>query len=270
MGAGNTRTLAIASLMSNVAGDARRLSRALGEAADRTADAASGVEVVRAELTTVITTDHVFAGMTLEETVSEIQRRAEQAAAGRTTVGGIVGGLGTEEFLEGAFVSAASGIFGESITASVEQAALLAKAGQTTIRKAAVGLNQSFAIFGDKASLAGISDPVQRMKATEYEWARLSDIIARTQDTFAFTEGAGGLKQVFQGLSRSSAVAKAYGVTLEELAVGVGVLNDAGITGAKAGQGMKMVIQNLPEAMRRLGLEIVRTADGGLNLYENL
>ena len=267
MGAGNTRTLAIASLMSNVAGDARRLSRALGEAADRTAEATAGVQVARAELTTVVTTDHVFAGMTPEQTVAEIQRRAEQAAAGRTTSGRIVGGLGTSDFLEGAFVAASSGIFGESITVSVEQAALLGKAGQTTVRAAAIGLNQAFAIFGDKASLAGISDPVQRMKATEVEWARLSDIIARTQDTFAFT---GGLKQVFDGLSRSSAVAKAYGVSLEDLAVGVGVLNDAGVTGAKAGQGMKMVIQNLPEAMRRLGLETARTADGSLNLYESL
>ena len=253
MSAGNQRTLAIASMMSNVAGDARRLARALGEIANRAAAEATGVQTARAELTTVITSEHVFVGMTPEETVAEIQRRAQQAAAGKTVAGRLVGGFGTEQFLEGAFVAASSGIMGESITASVGQAALLAKAGQTTVRKAAVGLNQAYAIFGDQAALAGIADPVERMRATEAEWARLSDIIARTQDTFAFT---GGLDQVFQGLSRSSAVAKSYGVSLEDLAVGVGVLNDAGITGAKAGQGMKMAIQNLPEAMRRLGLEI--------------
>ena len=252
--------------LSALGGQVRQLSQRLRQTTDTAVDTMSTAQSSLAELRTVITPEHSFAGMTREQTIAKLEDRASQTARNRTEAGRVVGGLNREQVLESYFAAASSGTKGEAIIPVAEQSALLAKAGQTTARQAGVLLTTMFNQWGDQAAIANAA-PAQRAQVTQREVERISDLIARTQDSFATP---GGLNELGPAFARVSPVAKAMSFGLTETAVGLGVLADAGFRGALGGNKLRMVIDDLDISMQKLGLSTVRNADGTRSLEGSL
>lgn len=101
----------------------------------------------------------------------------------------------------------------------------------------------------------------QAADATE-EFRKMGIVLASTQQTFQISN----LQQFTDGLSYAIRPGLDYGVSLNEIASAMGVLNTSSIAGASAGTGFRMTLAKLTTASKDLGFEIVRTAEGGINL----
>ena len=120
------------------------------------------------------------------------------------------------------------------------------------------------ATMGDTVDAAGLITDIYANMGGEID--NIGDILARTQAQFKFPN----LGTLTGGLSESMAVAQQFGVELPQLTTAIGMLNNAGIAGTKAGTSFKNMLIQLPRAAEKLGFEVLTTADGALDLEGSL
>ena len=263
---GDTGSLGKLWAFSALGGTVRQVTHGLRRIADEGVERMSDSQVALAELRTVITPAHSFAGMNREQTIAALEHQASLTARNRTPAGRLVGGLGREQVMESYFAAASSGVKGEAIVPVAEQSALLGIAGQTSARQAGIYLTSMFGQWGDQGRIAA-APASRRADVAAQEVRYISDVMARTQDSFATP---GGLNELGPAFARVSPIAKAMNYTLEETAVTIGVLADAGFRGALGGNKARMVMDDLDISMQRLGLQTARNADGTRSLEGSL
>lgn len=102
--------------------------------------------------------------------------------------------------------------------------------------------------------------------------SRVNNVLAETARS-ANTD-VRGLAEAFKD---SGPIAASAGVSIEELSAAAGLLGDAGIQSGLAGTALKNIIlglnapsQRSAKFMREMGFEVIRTADGALDLQANL
>ena len=120
------------------------------------------------------------------------------------------------------------------------------------------------ATMGDTVDAAGLITDIYANMGGEI--GNIGDVLARTQAQFKFPN----LGTLTGGLSESMAVAQQFGVELPQLTAAIGMLNNAGIAGTKAGTSFKNMLVQLPRAAEKLGFEVLTTADGALDLEGSL
>lgn len=213
---------------------------------------ASSFENGMARVDTVLTTTNAIGGDTTA-TMTAITASA-RAMAGGVSQAGKLASIGMDTFSNSVYTMLSSGLQTRQAIAATEQAALLAKATGGSMQQAAQALTGIFNNLGDRSADA------------QTEMTRLSDIIAGTQNYFAFEN----LQQFTDGLKNVSGIAGSAGIPLTQLSAAIGQLNTNMIRGPEAGTALKSVIAQLGNASNRLGFDIVETADGGLNLIDTL
>ena len=227
--------------LSALGGQVRSAVYGVQRMVDTSVERASDVQVAAAELRTVLPD---------EADQRRVRRRAVLSARGGTEAGRIAG-VGERQYLEAAFASVASGFTAEEAVQSVEQSVILARAGQTTPQEAQIAIGQLYKTYGEATA----------------DIPRLADLMAKTQDLFAFPRGMG---EMVAAMTKAAPVMASRGIAEEEMAISVGVLADAGFRGAVGGTAARMVAQRLPDASERLGFQIARDAEGGIQLEETL
>ncbi len=237
-----------------------QLADQVGRMADANIEVTAGVQGATSDLRTVITDDGAIAAI-----VAAAERTAaQQSDAGRLAA------VSVDEFLQAAFASVSSGvgvdagIAPQAAIALADQAALLGLAGQTDAATAAKNLAVAFNVFGDQEAIAAAADPLAAARA---EMERMSDVLATTQDSFAFT---GGLEQLTSGFKNVAGLAAAFEVPLEQTSAMIGVLNSMGIEGPEAGTALKSALAQLAPAAEKLGFTLAETASGGLDAIGTL
>lgn len=208
-----------------------------------------------ARVSTVLNETNAIGGDT-SATMAAIKSAAEDMAGGVSKAGQLAS-IGTDIFSSSVYTMLSSGLSAEQGIAATEQAALLAKATGGHMSDAASALTGIYNNLGDKSAQAG------------EEMTRLSDIIAGTQNYFAFEN----LQQYTDGLKNVSGIAVSNKIPLTQLSASIGQLNSNMITGPEAGTALKSVIAQLGNASQKLGFDIARTSDGGLDLiktFENI
>ena len=242
------RQIDLASDLAEVAGQVGDLARKFERAADGPAKYAASVESAMGRVRTVLSADEISSGMT-----DKIADAAAATALGRTVAGQIVG-VSEQDFLGAVYTGKSSALSVEESIALADRSAILAQAGGASHDTAAVALATTYTQFGDKdADKAG-------------EMARLSGVLAATQQQYAFQD----LQQFTDGLKNAAGAALGFGVPLEELAAMVGVLNSLGITGPEAGTAMKTAITMIGPAAEQLGIELVRTSTGAVDMVGSI
>ena len=101
---------------------------------------------------------------------------------------------------------------------------------------------------------------------TQEKLQHIGDVLAKTQFRFAFRD----FGQLGEGLAEAAAGAKIAQMGLGEMAAAVGVLNNAQMTGSRAGTALNAVLRNLQKAGKELGTEVVRDDGGALDLVGTL
>ena len=246
------------------AAEVSQLAHHLGAAAGDVNEVGAARQAAMADIATVLTPDNAIGG-DVGGTMTMIMD-AMRATSGGVSEAGRVAGVRPEAFLGAVFGGLASGQLAEVAIAGADQASVLARAGQTTAPSAGNLLSQVFQTAGDHEAIAA-ADPAQRLAVARVEMERLSDILAATQDSFAFT---GGLDQLGGGLKNVLGIASAMGVPLEQTMALVGALNTVGVTGPEAGTALKSALAVLPAAADKLGFSIARTAEGGVDMVATM
>lgn len=95
---------------------------------------------------------------------------------------------------------------------------------------------------------------------------RIGNVLAKTQFKFQIRD-FGQLGESMKYAASSMASAK---VPLEQGAAVIGQLNTAGLQGSMAGTAFNAVLKNMSKASEELGFEMVRSADGSLDLMATL
>lgn len=95
---------------------------------------------------------------------------------------------------------------------------------------------------------------------------RIGDVLAQAQFRFAFAD----FGQLGESFKEAAPGALSAGLAFEDTAAAVGVLNNAQLTGGRAGTALNAVMRNLSKAAGELGTQVVRGADGGLDLVGTL
>ena len=209
---------------------------------------ASSFEDGMARVSTVLNESNATGGDTAGS-MDEIRRAAERMAGGLGQAGELAA-IGTDVFSNSVYTMLSSGLSVQQGIAATEQAALLAKATGGSMADAASALTGIFNNLGDKSADA------------QKEMTRLSDVVAGTQNYFAFEN----LEQFTAGLKNVSGIAVSNEIPLTQISAAVGQLNTNMIKGPEAGTALKSIIAQLGNASERLGFEIARTADGGIDL----
>ena len=96
--------------------------------------------------------------------------------------------------------------------------------------------------------------------------SRIADVLGKAQFKFAFRD-FGQLGESFKEAAPGALGAR---LAFEDVTAAVGVLNNAQLTGGRAGTALNAVLRNLSKAARELGTEVVRDAEGGLDLVATL
>ena len=239
-----TRDLAITSMYIG------RLNDTLQSWTDAPGKVASSFEDGMARVSTVLNETNAFGGDTAASMAMIEQAAADMA--GGVSQSGKLAAIGTDVFTNSVYTMLSSGLSVEQGIAATEQASLLAKATGGNMADAASALTGIYNNLGDKSADAGT------------EFTRLSDIVAGTQNYFAFE----GLGQFTDGLKNASGVAVANNIPFTQLSAVIGQLNSNMIVGAEAGTAVKSVVAQLGAASGRLGFEIAKTSDGGIDLVE--
>jgi len=218
--------------------------------AARPSDVASAFESGMARVSTVLTKQNAVGG-DLAASMDDIQGAAERMAGGLNQAGKLAA-IGTDVYANSVYTMLSSGLNVTQGIAATEQAALLAKATGGSMQDAASALTGIFNNLGDKSANAGV------------EMTRLSDIVAGTQNYFAFEN----LGQFTEGLKNASGAAVANKVPLTQLSAAIGQLNSNMITGAEAGTAVKSILAQMGNASSKLGFDIAKTSDGGIDLIK--
>lgn len=103
--------------------------------------------------------------------------------------------------------------------------------------------------------------------------------VNRVNDILVLTTNSANLnvEQLGESFKMVAAVSKSAGISINKAAGFIGVMGDAGIQGTAAGTALRGVIARLIKptaegaaAMKRLGVEVSETSDGGLDLNKTL
>lgn len=244
--------LDVAADMSMVSMEVGELARNFQQLTAVPGQVAAEFEVSMARVSTVLNETNAIGG----DTAGSMERIAEAAAemAGGISDAGSIASVGAREFADSVYTMLSSGLTVEQGIAATEQAALLAQATGGSLQEAASALTGIFNNMGDKSAEAGT------------EMQRLSDIVAGTQNYFAFEN----LGQFTQGFANVSGLAVSAQAPLEQVAAALGQLNTNMITGAEAGTAMKSALAQMSTASERLGFDVARTSEGGIDLMQTL
>lgn len=136
---------------------------------------------------------------------------------------------------------------------------------------AAVALRLQSAVGGDAAAVARTLSVVygqlgDKTKPASEELSRLADILTRTRQLYPTIDVAG----LTDPLKDASPVAKQLGVDVAQLAATLGALNGAGLQGGEAGAKLGGLMQGLSAGAGKAGIELKKTASGGLDLVATL
>jgi TP901 family phage tail tape measure protein len=102
--------------------------------------------------------------------------------------------------------------------------------------------------------------------SAEEKMERIGNVLAKTQFKFQIRD-FGQLGESMKYAASSMASAK---VPLEQGAAVIGQLNTAGLQGSMAGTAFNAVLKNMGKASEELGFDMVRSADGSLDLMATL
>lgn len=244
--------LEMAGHMSMVSMEVGNLARQFQQLTGVPGQIASEFESSMARVSTVLDETNAVGGDAAES--MRLIASAARDMAGGVSEAGRIASVGAREFSDSVYTMLSSGLTVEQGIAATEQAALLAQATGGSLQEAASALTGIFNNMGDASADAGD------------EMRRLSDIVAGTQNYFAFEN----LNQFTQGFANVSGLAVSAQVPLEQVAAALGQLNTNMITGAQAGTAMKSALAQMSTASERLGFDIARTSDGGIDLMQTL
>ena len=233
--AGLSRLWSLSALGSQLRGVADRAI----QLSDQNVDIASGRQVARAEMRTVV--DDAGGRET-------VRAAARESALGR---GGMVVAIDESSFTAAVFRGVASGLKTERAVSLVPVASDLALAGQTTPEQAQIGLTDTGNVFSDRS------------------FRDLGDIYARGQDIGTFLN----IDELFQAVTKMGSTAKAAGISFEETVAIATTLSSLGPTfrGSTGGQKGLMAVREMElGAMGKLGMATMRDASGGLDFSANI
>ncbi len=142
------------------------------------------------------------------------------------------------------------------------RAAIEATQTSMTVATATIGKNRESAQLLSSVYL-NMGD---RMAPVADEMGRIGDQITKTQQLFKFAD----LGQLAEGLKYGVPAAKVANLSLDQLLVAVGQLNNAGLEGGQAGTAFAASLRQMDKAAGALGFTVVRTSDGSLDLVATL
>ncbi len=250
--ANGSKYLQSAANLSLVAQQFSSMTQSVAAIVDKPSQVAAAFETGMARVSIVLTSTNAIGG-DVARTQETIANAARDMAGGMTEASKVAA-LGMDEFASSVYTMLSSGLQSEQAIAATNQAAILAKATGGNLADAASAITGVFNNLGDKSADATT------------EMTRLSDVIAGTQNYFAFEN----LSQFTDGLKNVSGAAIGFGVPLEQVAASIGQLNTNMITGTQAGTAIKSVLAQMANASKRLGFDIVNTDSGGVDLLATL
>ena len=243
-----------------VLGTVNRITTGMRRQSDQAIATLNQVEDARAELATVVTKEHAFAGMDRGETLETLEGFASRTAAGQTQYGRVIGTTRAES-MSAMFLAAASGIKGEPILELAAVTPILAKAGQTDVRTAGKLLMEQFSLWGGRERVAA-APADERVDVARRESLFVADMLAKGQDSFA----AGSLAEYGTAIQRVAPIARTRGYSMEETFTLTGMLGDYGFKGARGGMAGRMMIREMGpglDKLEKMGVDTssVRRAD---------
>ena len=143
---------------------------------------------------------------------------------------------------------------------------------QTSYNLLSAGLSTSEALKSSKivAEVSkitkGNADSIASIMATasknfEVDMVRVGDVLTKTQIKFQFSN----FNTLGEGFANASASASAMKMSIEETATALGILNDAGVTGANAGTSLSAVLRQMPTAIAGMKLANPYDREGKLD-----
>ena len=159
-----------------------------------------------------------------------------------------------ESYLQATTKMASAGLNDIQAIAGTSSALALAKANMGEAGSAAELLSQIYNNMGDKT------------RDANQEMTHLSDVMTKTMQLYQVKN----LGALGEGLAAAMSSAKNYKVSVEELNMVIGQLNNLGITGSSAGTAFSATLRQMNKASQELGFSIARTADGGINLTDTI
>ena len=225
--------------LSALGGQLRGVSDRAIQISDESVDVASGRQIARAEMRTVVPDAAERGG---------VREAARESALGR---GGMVVAIDESAFTAAVFRGVASGLQTERAVELVPVSADLALAGQTTPEQAQIGLTDTGSVFKDRSFL------------------EMGDVFAKGQDIGTFLN----IGELFSAVTKMASTAKAAGVSFEETVAIAATLSRQGPTfrGATGGQKGLMAVREMElGAMEKLGMRTRRDASGGLDFSANI
>ena len=141
------------------------------------------------------------------------------------------------------------------------------------------GLNTGQAIAATETAMAvakgtmGDAIPTAQLLATIYntlgnktadvktEMTRLGDVLVATQAQYQIAN----MDALIQGMTYGVPAAVQFGMSVEQTAAAIGQLNSLGLQGSMAGTAFASSMSKMNKASKKLGFQIARTADGGVD-----
>ncbi|MGR6871252.1 phage tail tape measure protein [Pseudomonas sp. HK3] len=100
----------------------------------------------------------------------------------------------------------------------------------------------------------------------EQKMQRIGNILAKTQFKYQIRDFA----QLGESMKYAGAAASSSNIPIEQMSSALGLLNSAGLQGSMAGTAFTAVVRNLTKATEEFGTEIVRGADGQMDLVATM
>ena len=225
--------------LSALGGQLRGVSDRAIQISDESVDVASGRQIARAEMRTVVPDARERGG---------VREAARESALGR---GGMVVAIDESSFTAAVFRGVASGLQTERAVELVPVSADLALAGQTTPEQAQIGLTDTGSVFKERS------------------FREMGDVFAKGQDIGTFLN----IGELFSAVTKMASTASAAGVSFEETVAIASTLSRQGPTfrGATGGQKGLMAVREMElGAMEKLGMRTRRDASGGLDFSANI
>ena len=225
--------------LSALGGQLRGVSDRAIQISDESVDVASGRQIARAEMRTVVPDAAERGG---------VREAARESALGR---GGMVVAIDESSFTAAVFRGVASGLQTERAVELVPVSADLALAGQTTPEQAQIGLTDTGSVFKDRS------------------FREMGDVFAKGQDIGTFLN----IGELFSAVTKMASTANAAGVSFEETVAIASTLSRQGPTfrGSTGGQKGLMAVREMElGAMEKLGMRTRRDASGGLDFSANI
>lgn len=152
-------------------------------------------------------------------------------------------------FGNAAYQMLSAGLNTQQAIAATETALAVAKGTMGDATVTANFLATAYNTLGDKtAPVAG-------------EMQRLGDVLVKTQQFYQIKD----MQALTDGMTYAVPVAVQYGMTIEQASAAVGQLNSMGLQGSQAGTAFAASMARMNSASKKLGFEIARTADGGVD-----